>query len=130
MFASLIRFIGRVMLAVMFVQGGWSAAHEPGGRVNAAESIGLPEPELAVRVNGWAMVIGGIALALGMFQRLAAFVLAVCLIPTTYAGHPYWKETDPQRRNQQRIHFFKNVSMLGGLLLLVAGEKQHKADGG
>ena len=28
-----------------------------------------------------------------------------------------WEEKDPQAKAQQRIHFFKNVSMLGGLLL-------------
>ena len=38
-------------------------------------------------------------------------------MPTTAAGHRFWEEKDPQRKAQQRVHFFKNASMLGGLLL-------------
>ena len=38
-------------------------------------------------------------------------------MPTTAAGHRFWEEKDPQRKATQRIQFFKNASMLGGLLL-------------
>jgi hypothetical protein len=38
-------------------------------------------------------------------------------VPTTLAGHRFWEEEDETRRAQQRIHFFKNLSMLGGLML-------------
>ena len=44
-------------------------------------------------------------------------MLAASLVPTTAAGHRFWEESDPTARAQQRIHFFKNVSMLGGLLI-------------
>ena len=120
---SLIRFVGRVFLGSSFVILGWQAAQEPGGRVNAAAALGLPEPELMVRLNGWAMVAGGIALALGILQRLSALVLIGALAPTTFAGHPFWQETDPQKRHGQEIHFLKNLSMIGGLILVLARPK-------
>jgi len=44
-------------------------------------------------------------------------VLAATLVPTTAAGHRFWEEEDPAQRSNQRIHFFKNVSMLGGLII-------------
>ena len=56
-------------------------------------------------------------LASGHFPRLSATVLAATLVPTTAAGHRFWEEQDPQKKAMQRIHFFKNTSMLGGLLL-------------
>ena len=46
-----------------------------------------------------------------------ALALAASLVPTTYAGHPFWEEKDPGARAAQRTQFFKNTSMLGGLLL-------------
>jgi uncharacterized membrane protein YphA (DoxX/SURF4 family) len=46
-------------------------------------------------------------------------VLIGSLIPTTLAGHRFWQETDEARRSQQRIHFLKNVGLLGGLILAV-----------
>jgi putative oxidoreductase len=62
------------------------------------------------------MAAGGL-LALGRLPRLSALALAGSLVPTTLAGHRFWSETDPAKRSMQQIQFFKNVSMLGGLLL-------------
>jgi putative oxidoreductase len=39
------------------------------------------------------------------------------LVPTTLAGHPFWKEEDPGQKMVQRINFQKNLAMIGGLLL-------------
>jgi putative oxidoreductase len=41
----------------------------------------------------------------------------------TLAGHPFWKARDPQKRNRQRIEFFKDVALVGRLLLAVAGRE-------
>ncbi len=38
--------------------------------------------------------------------------------PTTAAAHQYWTIEDPAARAQQKIHFWKNASLLGGLLLV------------
>jgi uncharacterized membrane protein YphA (DoxX/SURF4 family) len=51
---------------------------------------------------------------------LAAAALAGALVPTTLAAHPYWRVTDPAARSQQRTHFFKNVGLFGGTLLVMA----------
>ena len=48
---------------------------------------------------------------------ISAAALAATLVPTTAAGHRFWEEQDPAERAQQRVHFFKNVSMLGGLII-------------
>jgi putative oxidoreductase len=105
-----IRAVGRVALAAMFISGGADALLEP-----------VPlDPELAVQANGAAMLAAGAALALGIRPRLAAAVLAGSLVPTTLAGHPYWQVEDPAARRQQRIHFFKNVGLFGGALLVLS----------
>ncbi len=66
-------------------------------------------------------VTAGVMLAAGIVPRLAAAVLAGSLVPTTLAGHRFWAEEDARARATQRIQFLKNVAMLGGLLLVVAG---------
>ena len=66
------------------------------------------------------MLGAGVALALGLWPRLAAAVLAGSLVPTTLAGHPYWRVEDPAMRRQQRVHFFKNVGLFGGALLMLS----------
>jgi uncharacterized membrane protein YphA (DoxX/SURF4 family) len=121
LFRAPLRAAGRVALAAMFITGGADAMLDPGPRTSKAEEVGVPlDPELAVRANGAAMLAAGTALALGLWPRLAAAVLAGTIVPTTLAGHRYWEIEDPAARRQQRIHFFKNLGLLGGALLVCA----------
>jgi uncharacterized membrane protein YphA (DoxX/SURF4 family) len=124
------------MLASYFVVAGVRAIRDPESLVPAAEPLVdrvvpvvkqySPEqvagyvPENAVtlvRINGIAQVVGGAALATGKGRRLGALLLAGSLVPSTIAKHPFWKEQDPDARAQERNHFLKNVSLLGGVLL-------------
>ena len=65
-------------------------------------------------------LLGGVALATGKGRRLGALLLAGSLVPSTIAKHPFWKVQDPEERAQDRTHFLKNVSLLGGVLLACA----------
>jgi putative oxidoreductase len=119
------------MLASMFVMGGYSALRNPQQHVRMAGPVteklsdasdqaptqASADEKQLVLINGAAQVIGGLALATGRFPRLASLVLAGSLVPTTYAGHRFWEESDKTKRANQQIHFVKNVSMLGGLLI-------------
>lgn len=111
---------GRAAMAGIFIKAGWEALKEPGGRSAKAEALGLPEPELMVRANGGAMLLGGAALATGVLSRPAAVGLVASLIPTTVAGHAFWNEDDPTARATQRIQFLKNLGLMGGLMIYLA----------
>lgn len=123
---SIVRKIARPLLAAVFVSSGLDTIRKPGPRAakaapllgKVAPAVGLPDdPELLVRANGAAMVGGGALLAIGRVPRIAAAVLAATMVPTTLAGHPFWEESDPAARAGQRIHFLKNLGLVGGLLL-------------
>ena len=45
------------------------------------------------------------ALAMGTFRRLAALTLIGSIIPTTYAGHRFWEQTDQAPRVEQNMAF-------------------------
>ena len=112
--------LARPLLASMFVVGGVDALRKPTGRVAAVRAAGLSSPEQLVRVNAATHLVGGLALATGRFPRLAALALAGSLVPTTYVGHPFWAAPDAAAKQQQQVHFFKNLGLLGGLLLAAA----------
>jgi uncharacterized membrane protein YphA (DoxX/SURF4 family) len=130
---TVIRLLARPMLSSMFVMGGIDSVLHPSAKVAKAEKVteqvptlvekiapGLPvptDPATLVRINGGVQVLAGLALATGRLPRVSALVLAASLVPTTYAGHPFWEEKDKQAKASQRIQFLKNVSMMGGLLL-------------
>jgi uncharacterized membrane protein YphA (DoxX/SURF4 family) len=127
---ALIRRIARPLLASTFISGGYHTLRHPEPVAPAAEPVAVPlaqripklpaDPEQLVRINGAVQVGAGVLLALGRFPRFAALALAGSLVPTTLAGHRYWEEKDPEVREQQRIQFLKNLSLLGGLLVTAA----------
>lgn len=122
-----VRTLARPMLGSMFVLGGMDQLQNPEPKVpvadpvapEVAETAGFGDVDTAtlVQVNGAVQVIGGLALALGKAPRTAATLLAASLVPTTLAAHRFWDEQDPNVRAQQQVHFFKNVGLLGGLLV-------------
>ncbi len=121
------------MLASMFISGGInSLRHSDQLAERAAPVTEKLEPvanmatqslpfnlnsQQLVQLNGAVHVVGGLLLATGRVPRLSALALAATLVPTTLAGHRFWEEHDSQQRANQQVHFFKNVSMIGGLLL-------------
>lgn len=127
------RLLARPMLASVFVVGGASALKNADTHAIAAKPVTdkmvplaqkavpqVPIPTDAttlVRINATAQILAGAALATGRLPRLSAAVLAATLVPTTAAQHRFWEASDPATRNEQKVHFAKNVSMLGGLLL-------------
>jgi putative oxidoreductase len=125
------RLFARPMLASMFVVGGLDSVRNAATKAEAAAPVTekvapllqkvvpqLPsDPATLVRLNGAVQVLAGLGLATGRAPRLSAAVLAASLVPTTAAGHRFWEKSDPAERAANRIHFFKNVSMLGGLVI-------------
>ena len=123
------RVLARPLLAGMFVYGGAEALHHPDAKAPIAEDVAIPiaellglptDPVTLIRINGAVQVVGGVMLALGKAPRSASLVLAASLVPTTYAGHRFWNESDDAERARQRVEFLKNLSMLGGLMLAAA----------
>jgi putative oxidoreductase len=124
---AVLRLVARPMLASIFIAEGFDSLLHPDTKAPAAEAVVRPlaeqvpvvpdQVEQAVRLNGAVQVVAGSLLAIGRFPRLSAAALAASLIPTTYAGHRFWESDDKQERSQQKIHFLKNVTILGGLLI-------------
>jgi putative oxidoreductase len=110
------RRVGQALLGAMFVKLGFDAARSPGDRVEKAAAFGLPNPALAVRGNGAAMVAGGVALVLNKMPRLAALGLLGSMVPTTLAAHSFWEKEGSDRKAQE-IQFYKNLGLMGGLIL-------------
>ncbi|HEY6100739.1 MAG TPA: DoxX family protein [Anaeromyxobacter sp.] len=116
---SAIRFIvpvGRVLFAAIFVASG--PGHFSQNMVGYAAAQGVPMAKLAVPVAGILALLGGLGIALGYRARLGAWLLVIFLVPVTLYMHAFWGVKDPQMAMMQQVSFMKNVSMLGGALLL------------
>ena len=124
---TVVRRLARPMLAAMFIDGGLDALRHPRPKVAKAEPVvhklagplHLPDdPELLVRANGAAMVGAGAPArrrAVPPAQRAWSWPRRWCRRPLRDTGSGR-SRTRSQKRNQ-RIHFLKNLGLLGGILL-------------
>jgi len=70
-------------------------------------------------------LIGGLALAFGTFQRVAAVALIAFLVAATFVGHAFWlAAAGTPVFVGQLINFLKNLAMMGGLLFVASTQSQ------
>ncbi len=112
--AAAIPFVGRLLIAAIFLLSGTSKIAAPAMTIGYIQSVGLPLPTLGFVIAVLVEIGGGIALVLGYRTRLVAAIMALFTIATALAFHNNLADQN------QFIHFFKNVAMAGGLLQLVA----------
>ena len=127
----LIRRIARPLLGSFFITAGSDALRHPAPAPAAGPLVdkalaALPEqvaqrlprdPEVYARVNGAVQLVAGLALASGKLPRVSSLVLASTVVPATLASHAFWQEQDPELKARQKAHFWKNASILGGLII-------------
>lgn len=108
--------LGRLFFALIFVVAG--ANHFSSQTIAYAASQGVPVASIAVPLAGVLALLGGLSILLGYRARLGAWLIALFLVGVTPMLHNFWVVTDPMMRQMQMIMFMKNVSMLGGALLI------------
>jgi putative oxidoreductase len=108
--------LGRFFFALIFLLAG--ANHFNKQTIGYAASQGVPLASFAVPLAGALAIAGGLSILLGYHAKLGAWLIVLFLIPVTLMMHKFWTVTDPMTAQMQMILFMKNVSMLGGALLI------------
>ncbi len=116
---SLAMFAGRIFLALIFVVSGIGKITGYAGTASYMASKGLPMVDILLPLTILVELGGGLLLALGWKARWAAAALLLFLIPTTLIFHQFWG-IDPKLAQMQKIHFLKNVAIMGGMLMVLA----------
>lgn len=125
--ASLMIFLGRLCMAVIFLMAGVNKFMDWEGTLGYMKGAGMANlmgmqigdmlPVLMVTA-ALVEILGALCLVFGTRTRFAAFVLALFLIPTTLIFHNFWAATKPDIEQVQMLMFFKNLAIFGGLLVL------------
>jgi putative oxidoreductase len=111
--------LGRIAIAAIFLVSGGAKLLDVAGTAAHMARVGIPYPETLAMFAGVIEILGALSLIFGAMTRLGALALIVFLIPTTLLFHDFWaQEGDAQRL--QLIQFLKNLSLTGGLILLVS----------
>jgi putative oxidoreductase len=111
--------VGRILLAAIFVISGFNKIGGFEGTAGYIASKGLPMPQVLAALTIALELGGGILLIIGYKARWVALAFFLWLIPTTFIFHKFWGIDAAQVQNQM-INFLKNVSIMGGMLMLFA----------
>lgn len=109
-------FLGRLLFALIFVMSG--PRHFMSQTIAYAALQGVPMASVAVPFSGVLAFIGGLSILLGYRAKLGAWLIVLFLVGVTPMMHKFWVVTDPMMYQMQFVMFMKNVSMLGGALLI------------
>lgn len=110
--------LARLLLVVLFLKFGLDKILGFPAAVSYMTSTGVPGPAL-MSVIAIVMEVGvGVALVLGFYTRPLALALAAYVLVAALIGHRYWN-MDGMQHYMSMINFYKNISIIGGLLLLI-----------
>jgi len=119
--------IGRVLFAGFFINSGISHLQKRKEMAEYARSKGVPEPELAVTLSALPLLAGGTSVLLGAKPKLGALALLGFLAGVSPVMHDFWRNQDPEERNNNMINFMKNMALAGGALALMGIDEPWQA---
>jgi len=105
--------VGRILLVWIFLTSGIGKIGNFDGTAQYMAKFGMPLTTFFLIGAILLLLVGSITIVLGYFTRFGVILILVFLIPTTLIFHG---ADDPG----QKIQFMKNVSMFGGLLILLS----------
>jgi putative oxidoreductase len=110
--------IGRILIAALFLVAGVGKIMGFAGTAGYMAKLGFPAPEV---MTALALVVeagGAILLIIGWKTRWVAWALVIFTVIATLAAHRFWEIPDAAQMMDQRIHFLKNLAIMGGLLFV------------
>ena len=117
--------LGRALIALLFVPAGISKIFGFAGTVGYISSVGLPLPTLAA-IGAIIVEVGaGLALLAGYRTQVVALILAAFTLVAAVVFHNFWA-APAEMAQMQQIMFFKNIAVVGGLLILAAFPRSSK----
>ena len=109
--------LGRVLMMLLFLISGWGKLTGFQGTVGYMGTVGAPMPVVAAAI-AVVMEFGvGIALLISFWTRPLALLMALFVLGTALIAHTFWN-VEGAMQTANMVQFYKNLSIMGGLLLL------------
>src|SRR6516164_1280094 len=127
---STISALGRLLISLIFIRAGINKLGSIAATVATMRNHGIPYPDILV----WGAIAlelgGGLMLVAGLYARWVAFALFFYTLTLALIFHAYWTVSDPAAARIDASSFFGHLSMMGGMLFVVAfGAGAYSVDG-
>ena len=118
---DIVDVIGRVLLAALFIEDGWTVIHNYAATADYVAQHGVPAVLLPLALA--TQLVGGVLVILGLWTRLAALALGAFCLSTAIMFHAFSPDFSEQ------IHFWKDLALAGGFFVLLAnGARAYSVD--
>ncbi|MCB0723151.1 MAG: DoxX family protein [Ignavibacteriae bacterium] len=107
---------GRILFSLIFLMTLMS--HFSSQSIEYAAASGVPLANIAVPFSGIIAALGALSIMTGYKAKLGAWLVVLFLIPVTFTMHNFWTISDPMARQMQMVMFMKNISIMGGALIV------------
>lgn len=125
---DVILLLGRLALGAIFVKSGLQKLLALGAFAASLAQRGVPASSTWAVIGATVELVGGILIVAGLRTREASLLMILFVVVATGISHRFWEFAEAARRAQES-QFFKNLSILGGFLLLfVTGGGRYSAD--
>ena len=111
--------VGRILLSLIFLASAAGKITDWEAPAGMMAERGLPAANVLLSVAVALEIIGGVSVLLGLYARLGALALLAFLIPVSLIMHNFWAFEEPERMGEM-VNFMKNVSIMGGLTMVLA----------
>jgi putative oxidoreductase len=124
-----ILLLGRLALGAIFVKSGLQKLLALSAFAASLAQRGVPASTTWAVIGATVEFVGGILIVTGLRTREASLLMILFVIVATGISHRFWEFAEAARRTQES-QFFKNLSIIGGFLLLfVTGGGRYSLDG-
>ncbi|MBB1584997.1 DoxX family protein [Serratia sp. OS31] len=118
-YKDFILLIARVLIVILFILFGYPKLTGFNETVHYMASLGVSVPTFAATIAVLMEVGASILIVLGFFTRPIALAFALYTVGAGIVGHAYWHMfSDIVTMKANMLHFYKNISITGGFLLL------------
>jgi putative oxidoreductase len=119
-FTSIALWTGRILVASLFILGGINKIGSYSETLQRMTESGLPLPDILLPLTILLELGGGLIVASGRFHSgLVALLLAGYTLVVNLVFHPFWALAGQQQAIELSL-FFKNISVIGGLMVIAA----------
>jgi uncharacterized membrane protein YphA (DoxX/SURF4 family) len=130
--------LGRIALVVLFILSGAQKLTDIAGTADQIQAkfaipsaladmtsqieatVGMPIWQILAILAAMIEVVGGLLIAFNVFARTMAVILLLFTAVTTFYMHDFWNMPSGPERMNNMVHALKNLSIIGGLLILAS----------
>jgi uncharacterized membrane protein YphA (DoxX/SURF4 family) len=112
--------LGRVLLSLIFLGSAVGKLQDWQGTAQMMTDRGLPAVDALLSIVVGLELVGGLMVMLGLYTRSGVLLLLIFLVPASVVMHNFWTMPPGPDRMNQMAHFMKNLSIIGGLIFVLA----------